>query len=80
MLSSVLDSDRAVKMSIFVVRAFNKLREMLSTHKDLQRKIEEMEKKYDHNFQSVFQAIKELLNKKEKLPAIPRVKGFVSKN
>lgn len=44
MLSSVLNSDRAVQMNIFIMRAFVKLREMLATHKDLALKVEELEK------------------------------------
>ena len=44
MLSSVLNSDRAVQMNIFIMRAFVKLRELLATHADLARKIEELEK------------------------------------
>ena len=47
MLSSVLNSDRAIEVNILIMRAFVKLREMLSTHKDLAKKLEEMEKKYD---------------------------------
>ena len=43
------------------MRAFTQLRQMLSTHKDLKRKIEVMEKKYDRQFQIVFEAIKQLL-------------------
>ena len=43
------------------MRAFIKLKEMLSTHKDLKQKIEEMEKKYDYQFKIVFDAIKQLL-------------------
>ena len=45
MLSSVLNSPRAVQMNIFIVRVFMKLREVLATHKDLARKIEQMETK-----------------------------------
>ena len=44
MLSSVLNSERAVQMNVLIVRAFVKLREMLSTHKDLANKIEEIER------------------------------------
>jgi len=62
MLASVLKSDRAVSMSIFVVRAFARLREMLSTHADLRRKIEEMEALYDQQFKYVFDALKLLLD------------------
>ena len=61
MLSSVLNSERAVQVNIQIMRAFTKLREMLSTHEDLKKKIEAMEKKYDQQFQIVFEAIKELL-------------------
>ena len=45
MLSSVLNSDRAVQMNILIIRAFIKLREILSTHKDLARKMEQLERK-----------------------------------
>ena len=66
MAATILNSPRAVEMSIFVVRAFVKLREMLSSHKDLKRKIEEMEKKYDSQFKIVFTAIKELMSPPQK--------------
>jgi len=61
MLSSVLNSERAVKVNIEIMRAFVKLREMLSSHKDLARKLNEMEKKYDAQFKVVFDAIRELM-------------------
>jgi hypothetical protein len=62
MLSSVLNSDRAIQVNILIMRAFfTQLRKMLSTHEDLKRKIESMEKKYDQQFQIVFEAIKQLL-------------------
>ena len=61
MLSSVLKSKRAIQANIQIMRAFIKLKEMLSTHKDLKQKIEEMEKKYDYQFKIVFDAIKQLL-------------------
>ncbi len=61
MLSSVLNSKRAVQVNIQIMRTFTQLREMLTGNKELKRKIEEMEKKYDHQFQIVFKAIKELL-------------------
>jgi len=54
MLSSVLKSDRAVLVNIEIMRAFVKLRQLLSTHKDLAAKLEELEKKYDAQFQSCF--------------------------
>jgi len=48
------------------MRAFTQLRKMLSTHEDLKRKIESMEKKYDEHFQIVFEAIKQLIETDEK--------------
>ena len=48
------------------MRAFTQLRKMLSTHEDLKRKIESMEKKYDEQFQSVFEAIKQLIETDKK--------------
>ena len=66
MVASILKSQRAIEMSIYVVRAFVQLREMLSTHKDLKRKIEEMESKYDEQFQIVFEAIRQLLEADDK--------------
>lgn len=61
MLSSVLNSDRAVEVNILIMRAFVKLREMISTHKDLAKKLEDLEKKYDSQFRVVFEAIRELM-------------------
>jgi len=61
MLSSVLTSKRAVKVNIQIMRTFSKLREMMSTHKELRQKIEELEKKYDQQFAVVFEAIKRLM-------------------
>lgn len=76
MLSSVLSSSRAIQVNIAIMRTFTKLREIMATHKDLKRKIEEMEKKYDGQFQLVFAAIKELLDK-FKEPEKPKGKiGF----
>jgi len=61
MLASVLNSPIAVQTSILVVRAFIKLREVLATHKDLVRKMDELEKKYDAQFKVVFDAIRQLM-------------------
>jgi hypothetical protein len=71
MLSSVLGSERAVEVNIQIMRTFTRLREMLLTHKDLQRKIEDMEKKYDHQFKIVFDAIKQLLTYEEPKKKMP---------
>lgn len=61
MLSSVLNSERAILVNIQSMRAFARLRRMLLTNSNLKRKIEEMERKYDKQFIIVFKAIKELL-------------------
>lgn len=66
MLSSVLRSKRAINVNIQIMRAFTKLRQMLSTHEDLKKKIEDMEEKYDHQFKIVFDAIKQLIDIEEK--------------
>jgi hypothetical protein len=61
MLSSVLNSNRAIQVNIQIMRTFNRIRETLFTHKELQRKIDEMENKYDQQFRIVFDAIRELM-------------------
>jgi len=66
MLSSVLKSNRAIQVNIQIMRVFTQLRKMLSTHEDLKRKIESMEKKNDEQFQIVFEAIKQLLSEEDK--------------
>jgi hypothetical protein len=66
MLSSVLNSKRAIEVNILIMRAFVQLRQMISSHKDLLRKVEEIEKKYDEQFQVVFEAIKQLMIPTEK--------------
>ena len=77
MLSSVLKSKRAVQVNIEIMRAFVRLRQMMMTQKDLIRKINMMEKKYDHQFKAVFDAIRELMNPKisQKYPIGFRVKN-----
>jgi hypothetical protein len=61
MLSSVLNGRRAVQVNIEIMRAFVRLRELMATHKDLVRRLNEMEKKYDSQFRVVFDAIRELM-------------------
>ena len=68
MLSSVLHSERAVQVHIAMMRAFIKLREMLSSHRDLARRLNEMERKYDSQFKVVFDAIRGLMKPPEKPP------------
>ena len=66
MLSSVLNSNRAIDVNITIMRAFVKLRVMLSSHKELVKKISELEKKYDEQFAIVFEAIQQLLEEDAK--------------
>jgi len=73
MAANVLKSEKAIEASIYVVRAFAKLREMIASHKDLARRLAELEKKYDSQFKVVFDAIRQLM---EPLPSKPRRIGF----
>ena len=76
MLSSVLNSPKAIQVNIQIMRTFTKLREMMSSHKDLARKLNDLEKKYDSQFQIVFEAIRQILEVEEK----PKKKiGFIVK-
>ncbi len=74
MAASMLNSDRAIEVSIHVVRAFVRLREMIATHKDLASKLEKLEKRYDAQFKVVFDAFRELM-----IPPSPQQKkiGFI---
>jgi hypothetical protein len=74
MLSSVLKSKRARLVNIQIMRTFVKLRELLNTHKELARKLEELEKKYDAQFRSVFDAIRALMEGPGQEPK--RIEGF----
>jgi len=65
MLSSVLNSERAIKVNIEIMRAFVRLRRMLASHADLARKLDALEKKYDAQFKVVFEAIRELMKPPE---------------
>ena len=79
MLSSVLRSDRAVQVNILIMRAFVKLREILSTHKELAQKLKELELKmetHDEQIAAIFEAINKLLQPPKE---IKRKIGFVVK-
>jgi hypothetical protein len=65
MLSSVLNSERAVLVNIEIMRAFVRLRETVSTHKDLARKLMALENRYDRQFKVVFDAIRGLMAEPE---------------
>ena len=61
MLSSVLRSQQAIQVNIEIMRAFIRLRQMLASHAELARKLDALEKKYDAQFQDVFEAIRQLM-------------------
>jgi hypothetical protein len=65
MLSSVLNSERAIKVNIEIMRAFVRLRRILASHADLARKLNALERKYDAQFKVVFDAIRELMTPPE---------------
>ncbi len=65
MLSSVLGSKRAVQVNIQIIRTFVQLRQLLTTHKDLARKLSTLERKYDEQFKVVFDAIRALMTPSE---------------
>ena len=76
MLASVLRSKRAVQVNIQIMRAFVRLRQLLSTHADLAKKLEALEQKYDSQFRVVFEAIRALMED----PTPPKRKiGFTAK-
>jgi len=66
MLSSVLNSERAVQVNIEIMRTFVKLRQLIASHEDLSEKLQELESRYDHQFKIVFEAIREIMS-----PTIP---------
>ena len=73
MLASVLNTPTAIETSVLIVRAFVKLREILSTHKELERKILELESKYDKQFKLIFEAIRELMQQEKTDEDRPRI-------
>ena len=77
-LSSVLNSDRAVQMNIVIIRAFIKLREVLATHKELAQRLDKLERKYvghDNELRALFEAIRNLVS----TPALPKRRiGFAT--
>ena len=77
MLSSVLNSERAIEVNITIMRAFVKLRSMLASHADLARRLEKLEQKYDDQLKEVFEAIREMMEP-EPVPPARRI-GFAGK-
>ncbi|MFH1158805.1 MAG: ORF6N domain-containing protein [Pseudomonadota bacterium] len=75
MLSSVLRSKRAIQVNIGIMQTFVKMREAMIAHKDLSRRLNDMERKYDKQFRVVFDAIRQIM---EPPPAPPkRPIGFI---
>ncbi len=70
MLSGILNSKRAIEVNIEIMRTFVRLRQWISAHKGLEKKLNALEKKYDENFRVVFETIK-LLMKEEQKPKHP---------
>ena len=68
MLSSVLNSKRAIQVNIQIMRIFNRLHQMHANHKDLRQKGEDMESKHDDQFRVVFEAIKQLISEADEKP------------
>jgi ORF6N domain-containing protein len=65
MLSSVLRSERAVRVNIEIMRAFVRLRQVMSTQADLIRRLDELEQRYDAQFKGVFDALRQLMSRPE---------------
>lgn len=77
MLSSVLNSDRAIRINIAIIKTFVKLRQILSTHKELSHKLSELERKiekHDIEIQAIFDAIRQLMTPPPEKPK--RLIGF----
>lgn len=66
MLSSVLKSERAICVNIEIMRTFVRLKKLLATHAELSEKINTLEKKYDHQFKIVFDALRQMLDPPQK--------------
>jgi len=76
MLSSVLRSQRAVEVNIAIMRTFVQLRRLMDSNRDLARRIEAMETRYDEQFSQVFDAIKQLISEDKSRKAKPPI-GFL---
>jgi hypothetical protein len=76
MLSSVLNSERAIRVNIQIMRAFSKLRRMLEGYEELRARIQDMEANYDEQFRLVFEALRQLLETPD--PGPVRRLGFLA--
>ncbi len=70
MLSGILNSERAIQVNIAIMRTFVQIRRLMDTNKELAKKIDALEQKYDEQFDSVFNAIRELIHQ-ENAPRKP---------
>jgi hypothetical protein len=79
MLASVLNSPTAVAASILVVRAFIRLRELVAVHRDLAKRLDDLERKYDAKFRVVFDSIRALMEPPPQKPVRPKPRiGFLA--
>jgi hypothetical protein len=76
MLSSILKSRRAVQVNIEIMRAFVRLRQILASNKELAKRLDELERKYDAQFKIVFNAIRQLMAPPEREAPKKRI-GFL---
>jgi hypothetical protein len=76
MLSSVLNSPRAVQVNIAIMRTFVQLRRLMDSNRDLAHRIDALEARYDEQFSNVFDAIKQLITDDKQRKAKPRI-GFL---
>jgi hypothetical protein len=65
MLSSVLRSKRAIQVNIEIMRAFVRLRQILASNRELAKRLDDLERKYDAQFKVVFDAIRALMKPPE---------------
>ena len=79
MLASILNTPVAIQTSVLIVRAFVKLREIMSTDKELARKLSDLEVKYDKQFKAVFQVLRELMQKETAIKERPRIGYKISR-
>jgi hypothetical protein len=75
MLSSVLRSEQAIQVNVAIMRAFVQMREAMISHKELARRIDDMERKYDGQFKAVFDAIRGLME--PPVPSKKRPIGYI---
>ena len=62
MLSSVLNSERAIEVNIEIMRTFGKLRQIVSTHEDLIKRLNSMQERYDKYFKVIFDALDQMMD------------------